>query len=92
MSSIDKSAHESLLEFPCEFPIKTFGRANTGFSERVFEIVSRHAAIDLKAIKVRSSKTSKYDAVTVTIIADSKAQIDSIYADLTACPEVIMSL
>ena len=92
MSSIDENPHESLLKFPCEFPIKAFGLANSGFSEKVFEIVSRHAVINAQAIQIRSSKTGKYDAVTATIIADSKAQIDAIYTDLTACPDVIMSL
>ena len=34
---------ESLLAFPCEFPIKVMGRTQPGFAEAVVGVVQRHA-------------------------------------------------
>lgn len=84
---------ETLLEFPCEFPIKAFGHAGPDLATHVLEIVRRHApATDESCVSFRSSSSGKYDAVTVTIQAHSKAQLDSIYQDLTDSSVVIMAL
>lgn len=84
---------ETLLEFPCDFPIKAFGHDRDDFAALVAEIIRRHAPdIDDTAIASRPSKGGKYLAVTVTIRAESKAQLDAIYLDLTARTEVVMAL
>ncbi len=84
---------ETLLEFPCEFPIKAFGLAADGFPDRVLQIVRQRLAEDSAvAMQYRCSQGGKYTAVTITIEASSKAQLDAIYEDLTACPQVIMAL
>ena len=88
----DTSA-ETLLEFPCEFPIKVFGLASDDFQAGVVAIVQRHAELAAgEPVQRRQSQGGKYDAVTVTITATSKAQIDAIYQDLTASPIVVMAL
>ncbi|NIR60987.1 MAG: DUF493 domain-containing protein [Gammaproteobacteria bacterium] len=81
------------LEFPCEFPIKAMGEARPGFEALVIEIVREHAP-DLAETAVHStaSRHGTYTAVTVTITARSRAQLDAIYRDLTARAEVIMAL
>jgi len=84
---------ETLLEFPCEFPIKAFGHADPELAQHVLDIIRRHAPeTGAERLSLRSSKTGKYDAVTVTIMAQSKAQLDAIYLDLTASSTVIMAL
>ena len=84
---------DTLLEFPCEFPIKAFGHADPGLADHVLEIIRRHAPeTTMERLSLRSSKTGKYDAVTVTITAHSKGQLDAIYLDLTASTTVIMAL
>ena len=84
---------ESPLEFPCQFPIKAFGKSTENLDSIIVEIILRHVP-DLRegAIKTRSSRGGKYTAVTITIQATSKQQLDAIYQDLTICPEVIMAL
>ena len=84
---------ETLLEFPCDFPIKVMGRAEPGFDELVVELVRRHAP-DLKegAVSSRPSKGGKWISVTVTLRAESKSQVDAIYLDLTAHEKVVMAL
>jgi putative lipoic acid-binding regulatory protein len=84
---------ETLLEFPCEFPVKAFGQSSDGFPFTVFAIVQRHVPdITADAIQCRRSEGGKYDAVTISFTATSKRQLDAIYQDLTACPAVIMVL
>jgi len=84
---------DSLLEFPCSFPIKVMGKAVDNFDALVVEIVRRHAP-DLTegAVKSRLSNQGKYVSVTVTVMAHSKDQLDHIYMDLTAHEQVIMAL
>jgi putative lipoic acid-binding regulatory protein len=83
----------SLLKFPCEFPIKAMGPGRPDFEGLVAGIVRRHApSLSEGAIVSRPSKGGKYLAVTVTIRAESKAQLDAIYRDLTACPDVLVAL
>ena len=33
----------TLLEFPCEFPVKIMGEAKEGFADTMLKIVLRHA-------------------------------------------------
>ncbi|TAN49220.1 MAG: DUF493 domain-containing protein [Methylococcaceae bacterium] len=63
------------------------------FAAQVVMIIRRHAP-DLRegAITQRPSGKGRYVSVTVTIQAQSQAQLDAIYRDLTACPAVLMAL
>ncbi len=83
----------TLLEFPCQFPIKAMGKADVEFDLLVIEIVRQHVDdLDKKAIKTRPSKNGTFLAVTVTIEATSKPQIDAIYQQLNDHPLVLMVL
>jgi putative lipoic acid-binding regulatory protein len=86
-------AQPSLLEFPCDFPIKAFGQNGEAFAETVLNIVRTHAPeVDESAVVSRPSKGGKYTAVTVMVRARSQAQLDAIYQDLTKSPDVMMAL
>jgi putative lipoic acid-binding regulatory protein len=87
------SAAESALQFPCRFPIKAVGKAGVELDILVVEIVRRHVR-DLRegAVTSRASKGGKYTSVTILIEASSKEQLDGIYRDLSACPDVLMAL
>lgn len=87
------SEADSLLEFPCQFAIKAMGKARDDFDAIVVEIVRRHVE-DIRegAVTSRPSKGGNYTAVTVVIEATSRSQLDAIYLDLTACPDVLMAL
>ena len=86
-------SEETLLEFPCQFPIKAMGKTNIELDLLVIEIVRRHAP-DIKegAVTTRPSKDGNYIAVTVIVEASSKQQLDAIYQDLTDHPHVLMAL
>ncbi|MBD9357805.1 YbeD family protein [Methylomonas albis] len=87
------SETESLLEFPCQFPIKAMGKHRDDFDAIVVEIVRRHVPDILEgAVTTRPSKAGNYLSVTVMIEAHSREQLDAIYMGLTACPDVLMAL
>lgn len=87
------SDEETLLEFPCQFPIKAMGENNGKFDLIVVGIIRQHVNdLNKQAVKTRLSKGDKFLSVTVTIEAASKKQLDSIYQDLTDCPDVLMAL
>jgi putative lipoic acid-binding regulatory protein len=89
----EENTTETLFEFPCQFPIKALGKTSATLDIVIIEIVRRHAGdVHETAIKSKPSKGGKYTAVTITIEATSKQQLDAIYQDLTDCSEVIMAL
>jgi putative lipoic acid-binding regulatory protein len=84
---------DSLFEFPCEFPIKAMGRADSPLDIIVMEIVRRHVPdISEGKVHTRESKQGNYTAVTVIVTATSREQLDAIYQDLVDCDDVIMAL
>ncbi|MBT2969002.1 MAG: DUF493 domain-containing protein [Candidatus Thiodiazotropha sp. (ex Ctena orbiculata)] len=84
---------ETLLKFPCNFPIKVMGKAEPGFEAMVVELVSRHTdELHETAVNSRLSKGGKWVSVTITLRAQSKAQLDAIYLDLSAHEKVVMAL
>jgi hypothetical protein len=86
-------SEETLFEFPCQFPIKAMGKIDIELDILVIEIIRRHAPdVDHQSVKTRPSKDGNYLAVTVTIEATSKRQLDAIYQDLTDHPHVLVTL
>ena len=84
---------ETLLKFPCQFPIKVVGHGNCDLETIIFNLVRTHIPdLEKSAIRVQSSSTGKYISLTVTITAQSKPQLDAIYQDLTANDKVVMVL
>jgi putative lipoic acid-binding regulatory protein len=89
----DAGQHETLLEFPCKFPVKAMGRDEDGFEALITGIVLSHADMYAgESVTTNPSSTGKYLSVTVTVEALSKAQLDRIYQDLTDCEQVVMAL
>ena len=83
----------TLLEFPCDFPIKAMGKTENDFDALVVEIVRKHCPDLLEgAVRSRLSKAGNYVSVTITIQARSRSQLDNIYMDLTAHEKVLMAL
>ena len=84
---------DSLLTFPCVFPMKVMGRREDGFAQVVSDIVLKHAPdFHPETIEMRSSKQGRYLSLTVTIQAKSREQLDALYSELSDHPAVIMVL
>jgi putative lipoic acid-binding regulatory protein len=86
-------AGESLLAFPCRFPVKAMGKAGGGFEAIATHIITSHAELwPGEPVRTNESKHGTYVALTAVIRATSQQQLDAIYQDLTDCPEVLMAL
>ena len=84
---------ESLLEFPCTFPIKMMGRDTPPFRQAVRELVEKHTGpVDDTAIQNALSKNGRFVSVTITVSAESQQQLDDIYRDVSAHDDVLMAL
>jgi putative lipoic acid-binding regulatory protein len=84
---------DSLLEFPCDFPIKAMGRIDSGCEARALEIVRKYVPdFDTRQMHSRVSRKGNYLSVTFTIRATSREQLDAIYRGLSACEEMLMVL
>lgn len=87
------SEEETLIEFPCEFPVKVMGAAIPEFHTVVTKIAKSHdSEFNPDQIKQNVSKTGKYVSLTLNIHAKDKPQLDAIYKDLTDNELVLWAL
>lgn len=83
----------SILEFPCYFPLKVVGLASSEFEAHTLTIIRKHAPdLSEAAVTTRLSKDGKYQAMTITVHATSQAQLDALYRELSSTDQVIMVL
>ena len=83
------SYKDTLLEFPCEFPLKIMGKAHDSLAQVVLEIVTVHAPdVDGATMEMRASSGGNYVSLTCTVIATSKPQLDALYTDLSGHPMI----
>lgn len=89
----ESATRETLLEFPCRFPVKAMGRHNEEFKTAVETIIRKHAEMwPAEDVQYTPSREGNFLSVTAAIEASSQDQLDAIYQDLTDCELVIMAL
>lgn len=82
-------SRETLLEFPCDFPIKIMGARVDEFAQVVVAVVLKHAPdFDPASVEMRPSSKGNYLSLTCTFRAVSKAQVDDLYRELSSHPLV----
>lgn len=83
----------SLIEYPVVFPLKVIGVDALDFEPFVVEIVRRHVP-DLLEENIIShlSNGNRYRSVTFEFMAQSRAQLDALYAELSSHQRVLMIL
>jgi putative lipoic acid-binding regulatory protein len=87
------SGSDELFQFPCEFPIKVMGREGESFRSLTLAIIERHAGpLAPEQIAERPSAKGNFVSMTYTIRAESRAQLDAIYQDLTSSGVVLVAL
>lgn len=86
-------AEPSLLDFPCDFPLKIIGYQRAGYAQSILEVVKRHAPdYDGAEMEMRLSSKGKYLSLTCTINATSRLQLDALYQALCDHPMVVKVL
>ncbi len=84
---------DTLLQFPCSFPIKMMGRADAEFSDIAVRLIEQHVGIVAEnSIQTTQSRNGNFLSVTVTIDAQSQEQLDSIYNDLSDHEDILVVL
>lgn len=84
---------ETLIEFPCLFPIKIMGLSDPAFAQTIGNAIKElDPQFNPDTITISQSKTGKYTSLTATVNAQSKAQLDSIYLMLTSHPMVKIAM
>ena len=83
MSNDRNDNEETLLEFPVAFPIKAMGRDSAEFRSAVIATVAAHAAFHPEDdVRMQTSANGNFVSVTVTLTAENKPQVDTIYQAL----------
>ena len=84
---------QTLIEYPCDFPIKVMGSNVDGFAAAIaLVVVQFDPGFDASTIEVRPSKGGNYLGLTITVRATSRPQLDELYRTLTTHPMVKMVL
>lgn len=83
----------SLMQFPCDFPLKIIGKNSDRFLTEINEIVRKHFTMEAEVhIQHSASKNSNYLAITATIRVYDQPSLDALYMELTKHPDIKMVL
>ena len=77
------SPEESLITYPCDFPIKVMGRAHDEFARTMAEVAQRFdPGFDPDTIEIRPSGSGNYLGLTLTVRVTSREHLDDLYRAL----------
>lgn len=83
----------SAFEFPCDVPVKVFGRNTDAFRQAVRQIVRTYfPEFGETGLVERLSRRNRYLSMTLTVWVENRSQIDALYTELSAHKEVLMVL
>lgn len=84
---------ESLIEYPCDFPIKVMGKQDPTLAQILTDIVQGFdPGFDPATVEIRMSKGGNYVGLTFTVRATSRQQLDDLYRALHGHPLVSIVL
>jgi putative lipoic acid-binding regulatory protein len=79
------------LRFPCRYPIKVM--ADSGACPEVLAVVRRHADFAMPDdVRTRPSRNGRFEAITITVAVQTRAELEALYADLDRLDAVKMML
>ena len=83
------AANKSLIDYPCDFPIKVMGPNEPGFVDAMV-FLARQFDPDWQeaSLERRESKGGKYLGLTLTLHVLSREQLDEVYRTLSSHPLV----
>ena len=87
--STQKPSSETLIEFPCMFPIKVMGEVHDEFTSTVIKIIKqKNKDFDPSTIEMKGSSEGRYISLTCFVYVTSKPQLDDIYRSLSTHPMI----
>jgi uncharacterized protein len=76
---------DSLIEYPCDFPIKIMGAVQDTFVQTMVDVVISHdPEFHAGKLEMRPSTKGNYLSLTVTVRATSREQLDNLYRSLSS--------
>ncbi len=80
---------ETLIEFPCHFPIKVIGEVHDEFTSIVIEIITKkNEKFDPSTIEMKGSSEGRYISLTCFVCVKNKPELDDIYRSLSSHPMI----
>ena len=87
--STQKTSSETLIEFPCMFPIKVMGEVHDEFTSTVIKIIKqKNKDFDSSTIEMKGSSEGRYISLTCFVYVTSKPELDDIYRSLSTHPMI----
>ena len=84
---------DTLLEFPCDFPLKIIGKSTPCFLTDIAGLIRKHYPHTKDdAITTQYSQQSNYLSITVIVYALDQESLNALYLDLTQHPDIQMVL
>lgn len=85
----NRPPEQSLIEYPCHFPIKVMGRHVEGFAAAIAQLaIEFDPDFDTASMEHRPSSSGTYLGLTITVRVTSREQLDELYRTLTSHPMV----
>lgn len=79
-----KPGQESLIEFPCEFPIKVMGKNVPEFSQVICDLLLlADPKFNVAGVEMRPSSKGNYLSLTCKVHVNNQDELDSIYRQLS---------
>lgn len=84
---------DSPLEFPCRYPVKAMVNSSDAARRSVLEVIAEHSDFsETEDVRSRSSRNGRFESITVTVTARSREHLETIYTEVRALEEVVMTL
>ncbi|MDA9272239.1 DUF493 domain-containing protein [bacterium] len=85
--------NQSLMQFPCDFPLKIIGNNSASFVQEIAAIIQKHYPTVLESsLHCKPSQNSNYLAISVTLHVQNQPSLDALYLELTQHPGIKMVL
>jgi uncharacterized protein len=85
----DIPPEQSLIVYPCHFPIKVMGANAEGFLPAMTHVARAFdPSFDEATVEQRPSKAGNYLGLTLSVHVTSREQLDELYRTLTTHPMV----
>ncbi len=81
------------MHFPVIFSLKIIGTIEANLEAIIVPVMQKHK-VDSEHLRLSAkvSRQGKYTSFTATFMAENQAQLDDIYRELSAHPQIIMVL
>ena len=87
------SEKETLIEFPCDFPIKAIGKNSVQFVDEVKALSKKYFPnIKEHDINTQESANKNFISITLVVHAEDKPTLDNLYTELSQLNDVKMVL